>query len=430
MSASLPIKKFIPKYGVDDLEAFIRKHTTFAVFGTGFEAQRIKKQLIGAHKKVVAFLDNARANHGKQLDGVPIVHPSKFDFASAKVLVASLNEVAGPNWEIAASQMLVSKYGLRPFVDFVSLCGFFLNMEHYERYRTLLGKRFYLHYAKNRRKFAKACALLSDARSRQIYAKVIDYKLRALEQHRIDIRNLPCPPAACISLEKDAGLYASKLPRQLPEELRTAIAGNLSMRPYSYQKLVYPDGKSIILDVGAFNGDTAGMFAYLSPGATIYAFEPVEELFPKVKAVCEAFMLHPVKAGLWDTTGTVHFTKLRRKDSVGMGSFAGHGADSISVFALDDFVHRHSLPRVDFIKMDIEGSELKALEGGKKTIQKYRPDLAICIYHNVSDLWSIPLWIKEQVPEYKLYIDHKHIHPAETVCYATCGMRRPAAGKP
>lgn len=56
--------------------------------------------------------------------------------------------------------------------------------------------------------------------------------------------------------------------------------------------------------------------------------------------------------------------------------------------------------------MDIEGSELKALEGAKNTIQRNNPKLAISIYHKYEDIIELPLKILELEPEYKFYLRH------------------------
>ena len=60
----------------------------------------------------------------------------------------------------------------------------------------------------------------------------------------------------------------------------------------------------------------------------------------------------------------------------------------------------------DFINFDIEGSELNALQGSKKTFVKYKPDIAISIYHKVEHLWKIPLFINSllQIKNFSLEI--------------------------
>jgi len=54
-----------------------------------------------------------------------------------------------------------------------------------------------------------------------------------------------------------------------------------------------------------------------------------------------------------------------------------------------------------FIKLHLEGGELPALKGARKTLLKYRPIIAATVYHNEDGIWKTPLWLMETLPDYK-----------------------------
>ena len=68
--------------------------------------------------------------------------------------------------------------------------------------------------------------------------------------------------------------------------------------------------------------------------------------------------------------------------------------------------------------MDIEGAEPLALKGAIETIRKFRPKLAIAIYHSMEDFVNIPIWISGLNLDYELFIGHYTIHTEETICFA------------
>jgi FkbM family methyltransferase len=67
------------------------------------------------------------------------------------------------------------------------------------------------------------------------------------------------------------------------------------------------------------------------------------------------------------------------------GQQPGQDGEWVGVTTLDKIVEREGLDAVDFVKMDIEGAEVRALEGARTTIHRYRPFLAIAVEHT-SDL--------------------------------------------
>jgi FkbM family methyltransferase len=74
----------------------------------------------------------------------------------------------------------------------------------------------------------------------------------------------------------------------------------------------------------------------------------------------------------------------------------------VPVTTVDTLVAELQLPRVDFIKMDIEGAERKAVIGAQKTIARYRPRMALCIYHVEGDETMVPQLVREAVSDYKV----------------------------
>jgi FkbM family methyltransferase len=69
--------------------------------------------------------------------------------------------------------------------------------------------------------------------------------------------------------------------------------------------------------------------------------------------------------------------------------------------ALDDVLPRFA---PNLIKMDIEGAEYNALVGAKQMIKRYRPGLAICLYHCPEHLWTIPFLLEDWKLGYRFYL--------------------------
>jgi hypothetical protein len=59
-----------------------------------------------------------------------------------------------------------------------------------------------------------------------------------------------------------------------------------------------------------------------------------------------------------------------------------------------------NLPRVDFIKMDIEGAEVPALQGAAGTLARFRPRMSISTEHYPDDAAKITQVVRSAVPSY------------------------------
>src|SRR5690606_33131118 len=68
--------------------------------------------------------------------------------------------------------------------------------------------------------------------------------------------------------------------------------------------------------------------------------------------------------------------------------------NNVPTRSIDNLVEVGDINKIDFIKMDIEGSETKALLGAVRSIERFKPKLAIAIYHGDYDIFGIPLLIK------------------------------------
>ncbi len=173
-------------------------------------------------------------------------------------------------------------------------------------------------------------------------------------------------------------------------------------------------GESLI-DAGAFDGDTIENFLQLTDNKykKIYAFEPDMQNYKNLEARNYGKDIKIIRAGLYDISQKLSFAA----NKGGSSKIEINGGDTIQVYAFDELEGAEE--KITFVKMDIEGSELKALQGMKHTIIKNKPKLAICIYHKFEDLWELPIYIKKLVPEYQLHIRNYTTYLDEVVLYAT-----------
>ena len=92
----------------------------------------------------------------------------------------------------------------------------------------------------------------------------------------------------------------------------------------------------------------------------------------------------------------------------------------VEMTSIDLFVNGNEIKKIDVVKLDVEGADLDALKGKASVIERFRPDLAISIYHSAHHLVDISLWIVVQDIGYRLCFSHNLFSFTETVCLATC----------
>jgi FkbM family methyltransferase len=157
---------------------------------------------------------------------------------------------------------------------------------------------------------------------------------------------------------------------------------------------IYEQGKvqirkgDIVLDLGAHLG-TFTRFALQRGAAKVIAFEPEPSQIACLKQTFAEELkngtVQVIEAAAWHHEGSARFTP----DGVG-SRVTEDGPVSVSLTCVDKVVEELGLSTVDFIKADIEGAERHALAGATETIRRFRPRMAICIYHYVDDPQVIP----------------------------------------
>lgn len=175
------------------------------------------------------------------------------------------------------------------------------------------------------------------------------------------------------------------------------------------------DGKAI-LDGGAFIGDTIPVFTNVFPNSTAYCFEPsnhnYNSLLNFIKRYVQDNKAIPVKYGLGDKSCTMQLNL--SQDSVDSRASLVRDyqeeienntalTEEISITTIDEFVEQHQL-NVGLIKLDIEGFEPAAIQGGLQTIKEQKPMLIVAIYHTPYEFYELKSYLEELDLGYKFAI--------------------------
>ena len=206
-----------------------------------------------------------------------------------------------------------------------------------------------------------------------------------------------------------------------------AVYIDFILKQYEYrtqEKTIKVKRGDYVIDAGGCFGDTALYFANeVGDGGKVYTYE----FIPSNLAVLDKNLslnphlkptIHVIDKPVWENSDVpMYFIDNGPGSRVFMEAVENHDGQANSL-SIDDLVERQNIPRVDFIKMDIEGAEPFALKGALETIKKFRPTLAIAIYHSWDDFINIPAYILSLNLGYRLYLGHYTIHAEETIIFA------------
>lgn len=226
-------------------------------------------------------------------------------------------------------------------------------------------------YLKNKEQYKKTYELLADWKSKEIFEKVINFK---------------------ISFDFDF------------------MKGFTNDHENQYfDKELIPKIKNIrFVDGGAYVGDTiSNIINYFPDYEKIYCIEP-NELHLKIakRDFGNNKKIEFINCGL----GNIEQITDEKKE---FQNNCDHNYQTNNINRLDNLINE----KIDYIKLDIEGAEQEAIKGAKNTIKKYHPILAICIYHKAEDWYKVPQLVLEIEPNYDVYLRHYMEGIYESVMY-------------
>ena len=180
--------------------------------------------------------------------------------------------------------------------------------------------------------------------------------------------------------------------------------------------LIKPVAEEVYVDVGAYTGDT--ILNYINTYGLykkIYAYEITESSIKIMQNTLKDFANIDIrKLALKDINGDMHVTT--NSISASANTVTDEGEEKVKCVTLDDDLKE----KITLIKMDIEGSEEKALIGATNHIKNDTPKLLISVYHNHDDLWKLPKLINTINDNYTFYLRYfgNRYYPTEVVLIA------------
>jgi FkbM family methyltransferase len=153
------------------------------------------------------------------------------------------------------------------------------------------------------------------------------------------------------------------------------------------QRWVTPE--AVVFDVGGHAGQFAKLFAKMARRGQVYSFEPggyPRSILRLAIAANRLGNITIVSKGLGDQSGTLTLNTPLKPGGVrrfGVAHLGQHAetqpakTEVVPITTIDLFAAERGIERLDFIKLDVEGWELRVLSGGAETSESRRPAMLI-----------------------------------------------------
>jgi FkbM family methyltransferase len=289
-------------------------------------------------------------------------------------------------------------------------------------------------FVKNHESLYSAYSLLNNDASKRLYLHLVAFRLaghfsvklplefavnvKEFEEYRAAERSTPSQLAASGMFGKLRHFdFEYKGHRYLVDCL--GLDYYLFRGQYFYSKEgvdISPAVADAVIDGGACTGDTAAVFSnVVGPAGRVYCFDPVADHLKILEYNAKQFSYDNITVMPYGLADENIFAKPIVLDSYAPGFSSGN--KRVPLRSIDFLVKSNEIQRISFIKLDVEGAEMASLRGARESIRRFKPKLAISLYHKPNDLFEIILYIKQEFPFYSCYIDHYTIHAEETVLY-------------
>jgi FkbM family methyltransferase len=378
----------------DYLRAAINGTIPIVLFGTGAVGKELCQVLKLHAVQPVCFCDNNPSQVGCRHFGIPVI-----SFAELKqthhdhlVVVASCKYAA----EIR-QQLLDHGFSAERIISVSSIARPDL-LGHYHFYYTKNTQHSLSikDLENNREELTAAYQLFADKRSKDLFVDRL-----SLFTSKLDF----------LQFSKYMDDYS-----ELNEKERDSFPFYVSPEDYGYFNndiVCLKEGETLV-DGGSFNGLSAATFAKTCEKKKltykrIFSFEPDSGNF----SVLQHNTAHLpnttcIQLGLWSHAATLTFLSAGECDPGALleacstkGAFTYSNKVAVQTISIDE---QFPDEEITFIKLDIEGAEMEAMQGAANAIRRCRPKLAISAYHKHSDIYQLPLLIHSLYPEYKFYL--------------------------
>jgi FkbM family methyltransferase len=234
---------------------------------------------------------------------------------------------------------------------------------------------FGLEFEKNIAQFYRARSLLKDDSSRNIFDKLIRFKLS--------------------------------------QDL-SYLVGFIENRSNQYFDLFFLDDFEIesFVDIGSFDGSNSIEFIKKYQNYnSVHVFEPEVSNYEKCIEVLDSFRdVKLYNLALGETSG-----KRRFSGKGDTGRISLEGAIEVPISTLDEI--QFSENAKFYMKVDVEGHEKEVIAGGINFIRTRHPLIAIAAYHKVNDVWQIPNLVLSIRNDYEVYLRNYSETIYESILY-------------